>query len=166
MITIFFWDISDVVCIQVPFVNEFTSAAGKHSGSFFKLNHETSRQVYNKSVIMVYCYIQNLLVTWLKIIVAPNGLVAELFNGPWHRIRNTYLYKKLIFLLLKDNLFFTLWIPVRINGFTNVMYKIIFKGSSSLAWNYSCCVCVVLWLGLTFIATQWAINVVNSRYNV
>jgi len=82
MITIFSWDISDVVCIQVPFVNEITSATGKHSRSYFELSHETSRQVYKKSVNIVYCYIQNLLVAWLKIVVAPNGLISELFNGP------------------------------------------------------------------------------------
>jgi len=47
------------MCIQVLFVNEITSAAGKHSRSYFELSHEMSRQVYKKSINSVYCYMQN-----------------------------------------------------------------------------------------------------------
>jgi len=68
-----------VVRIQVPLGNEITSATGKHSTSYFELSNEISRQVYKKSVIIVYCYIQNLLVTWLKSVAALNGLIAGLF---------------------------------------------------------------------------------------
>jgi len=47
-------------------------------------------------------------------------------------------YMKLTLFLLLNNLIFTLRIPVKISGITNLTHKLIFKAWSSPAWNNYC----------------------------
>jgi len=49
--------------IQVPFVIESTSDTEKQFGRYFELCNETSRQVHKTSVDILYCYMQDLLMT-------------------------------------------------------------------------------------------------------
>ena len=57
---------SDAVFIQVPFENESSSTTEKQFRGYFQLKNETSRQVHKTSVIIVCCYIQNLLMTQFR----------------------------------------------------------------------------------------------------